>query len=67
MYKYIYIFMYSPQICLQIMTSRVNDRQFRPTSVASSKKEKKTTCTNFLLQTLIFSERIHHEDSYFLV
>lgn len=56
--------MYSPQICLQIMTSLVNDRQVRPTSVASSKK--KTTCTNFLLQTLIFSERIHHEDSYFL-
>lgn len=42
-----------------VFTSHVNDRQVRPTSVASCKK---STWYNFLLQTLIFPARVHHGD-----
>lgn len=42
--------MYSPRVCLQTMSVHSSSEwQVRPTSVASSKR---STCTNFLLQTL---------------
>lgn len=52
-----YIFMYSPRVCLQMMSVHISSEwQFAPPLLPPVKK-KKSTCTNLLLQTLIFSSK----------